>query len=62
MAARGLPPVPPQNASIEYVFQDRNEIDLEAIRIDYYEVHGISSVEAGTVLAVKHPRCQEARH
>jgi hypothetical protein len=47
--------VPPQNASIEYVFQDRNEIDLEAIRIDYYEVHGISSVEAGTVLAVKHP-------
>ncbi|MGI6148502.1 MAG: flagellar assembly protein A [Limnochordia bacterium] len=55
VAARGLPPVPPQNASIEYVFQDRNEIDLEAIRIDYYEVHGISSVEAGTVLAVKHP-------
>ena len=37
------------------MFKDRKQVNLDAIRIDHYEVHGISSVEAGTVLAVKCP-------
>lgn len=55
VVAQGRAPVPPKNAVIDYVFKDRKQVDLDAIRIDHYEVHGISSVEAGTVLAVKVP-------
>lgn len=54
--AEGRPAEPPQAASIRYVFQqDTPEIDPDAIRIDYYEVHGIKGVEPGAILAVKDP-------
>lgn len=54
--AEGRKPQPPQPSTISYIFQDDSpEIDQDAIRIDYYEVHGIKGVEAGAVLAVKTP-------
>lgn len=54
--ARGTLPIPPQQPQIHYVFkEDKPDVDLESLRIDYYEVHGISSVKVGTPLAVKTP-------
>lgn len=54
--ARGTPPVSPKHPEIRYVFKEETpKIDLESLRIDYYEVHGISSVEVGTPIAVKIP-------
>lgn len=55
VVAVGQAPKPPQNAQIDYVFQNRKKVDMDAVRIDHYEVYGISSVDAGTVLAVKSP-------
>ena len=54
--AKGTLPIPPQQPQIHYVFQEEKpDVDLESLRIDYYEVHGISSVKVGTPLAVKIP-------
>lgn len=54
--AAGRPIQPPEQPRISYVFQDKEpQIDLEALRIDHYEAHGIKGVEPGTVLAVKTP-------
>ncbi len=54
--AVGTPPTPGRDASIKYVFQDEPpEVDLEAIRVDHYELHGTEGVPKGAVLAVKDP-------
>ena len=55
VVARGTEPVPPQDAIIEYTYKQQNDIDPDSIRIDHYEVYGISSVQMGTVLARKVP-------
>ncbi|HHT72546.1 MAG TPA: FapA family protein [Firmicutes bacterium] len=55
VVAQGQPPIPPKDATVDYVFQKRNQVDLDALRIDYYEAYGISSVEEGAILAVKIP-------
>lgn len=54
--AVGTPPTPGHDASIRYVFQDDPKpVDLDAIRIDHFELHGTSGVPKGAVLAVKTP-------
>lgn len=53
--ARGKEPIPPQDAAIEYTYQKQHQIDPDSIRIDHYEVYGISSVQQGTILARKIP-------
>lgn len=54
--AVGMPPTPGHDASIRYVFQDDPKpVDLDAIRIDHFELHGTSGVPKGAVLAVKTP-------
>lgn len=54
--ARGTPAKQGRDASIKYVFQDDpREVDLDAIRVDHYELHGTSGVSEGAVLAVKDP-------
>lgn len=54
--ALGLAPEPARAPSISYVFQDKEpSVDPNAVRIDYYEVHGIQGVEKGEILAVKQP-------
>jgi len=55
VVARGKTPVPPQNATIDYVFQKQHEVDPYSIKIDHYEVWGISSIEEGAILATKTP-------
>lgn len=54
--AVGTPARPGRDASVKYVFQDDpREADLDALRVDYYELHGTSGVPKGAVLAVKDP-------
>lgn len=52
--AVGEEPRQPRHASIKYIFQEE-AVDLDAIRIDHYEVHGIAGVQQGDLLAVKDP-------
>ncbi len=52
--AIGQEPIPPEQPSINCVFQtEAPDIDPDALRIDYFEVYGISGVKPGDVLAVK---------
>lgn len=55
--ARGIPPKPHRQPSFTYNFQEdaAPNVDVDALRIDHYEVHGIQSVKPGAVLAVKTP-------
>lgn len=54
--AVGREPIPPEAPAISYVFQNKEpSVDLDAVRIDYYEVHGTQGVEVGDVLAIKKP-------
>lgn len=56
LLAQGREPRAPQPSSIKFTFQDKEPVvDLDAVRIDYYETHGIQGVEAGEVLAIKTP-------
>ncbi|MGI9951161.1 FapA family protein [Moorellaceae bacterium AZ2] len=56
--ARGKPPLPPQDAWIEYLFDlretSRKEVGEEE-RVDYRELVVRSSVQPGDVLAIWHP-------
>jgi len=53
LIATGKPPVQPKDGYIEYEFEKHREQqpDLDADRIDYYELKPILSVERGEVLA-----------
>lgn len=53
IVAKGKAPIPPTQPSITYVFQEEPAFDQDALRIDYYEVHGISGVKPGAILATK---------
>ena len=54
--AVGLEPRESRDPSIRYIFQEEAaSIDMDAIRIDHYEAHGIEGVEKGAVLAIKDP-------
>lgn len=54
--ALGTPAKPGSDAAIKFVFQDDpRDVDLDAIRVDHYELHGTSGVSQGAVLAVKEP-------
>lgn len=56
LLAKGKEAQAPKQPSIRYVFQeDTPQVDEDAIRIDYYAVHGTKGVKAGDVLAVKDP-------
>lgn len=52
--AAGKAPISAVQHTIDYIFQeDTPAVDLDALRIDYYEVHGIRGVKPGAVLATK---------
>lgn len=52
--AVGKAPISAVQHTIDYIFQeDTPAVDLDALRIDYYEVHGIRGVKPGAVLATK---------
>lgn len=52
--AVGKAPTQTKQPSIDYLFQEETPaVDLDALRIDYYEVHGIRGVKPGAILATK---------
>ncbi len=54
--AVGQSPEPGRDPTIKYVFQEEEAtIDDDALRIDYYSVHGTEGVKTGAVLAIKDP-------
>ncbi|MCL5935737.1 MAG: FapA family protein [Firmicutes bacterium] len=58
IVARGLPPEPPVDESVEILFPQKIEytpILKEDGTADYHNIKNIFSVEEGSVLAVKHP-------
>lgn len=58
LIAKGLPPSPPRDAYIEYLFNNKQDLlsryNSEE-KINFKELNQIPSVEVGEVLAVKHP-------
>lgn len=56
--AKGQPPVPSQDAYIEYFFDNKTRIQREiepGERVDYKDRGVFQAVDAGTVIGIKHP-------
>lgn len=58
LVAEGVPPEPGRDEYVELFFLDREKqesLEADAQKVDFRETSTIVSVEAGTLLAVKHP-------